>query len=85
MAAITVPPGRRRGAGRRCCCGCCGWPREAGPLLAPEHGVTVADACGDIQRGREVEFAVGIPHLLKGESTEGGGGIDVNSRPQHPL
>ncbi len=50
-------------------------------LLSSEHGKTVADARGDIQRGLEVvEFAVGIPHLLKGEYTEGAGpGIDVHS------
>ena len=48
-------------------------------LLASEHGKVVADAKGDIQRGLEVvEFACGIPHLLKGEHTEGAGpGIDV--------
>ncbi|KAB1072067.1 aldehyde dehydrogenase family protein, partial [Methylobacterium soli] len=48
-------------------------------LLASEHGKTVPDAKGDIQRGVEVvEFATGIPHLLKGEYTEGAGtGIDV--------
>ena len=48
-------------------------------LLSSEHGKTVADARGDIQRGLEVvEFCCGIPHLLKGEHTEGaGGGIDV--------
>src|ERR1035437_8242705 len=33
-------------------------------LLAREHGKTVADAKGDIQRGLEVvEFTCGIPHL----------------------
>ncbi|NLU84434.1 CoA-acylating methylmalonate-semialdehyde dehydrogenase [Rhodococcus sp. HNM0569] len=55
-------------------------------LLASEHGKTVADAKGDIQRGLEViEFAVGIPHLLKGEYTESAGtGIDVYSMRQ-PL
>jgi malonate-semialdehyde dehydrogenase (acetylating)/methylmalonate-semialdehyde dehydrogenase len=55
-------------------------------LMSLEHGKTVADARGDIQRGIEViEFAVGIPHLLKGEYTEGaGGGIDVYSLRQ-PL
>ncbi len=43
-------------------------------LLSIEHGKTVADARGDIQRGLEVvEFAIGIPHLLKGEYTEGAG------------
>jgi malonate-semialdehyde dehydrogenase (acetylating) / methylmalonate-semialdehyde dehydrogenase len=55
-------------------------------LLASEHGKTVPDAKGDIQRGLEViEFAVGIPHLLKGEYTESAGtGIDVYSMRQ-PL
>nr|WP_233205172.1 CoA-acylating methylmalonate-semialdehyde dehydrogenase [Alkalicaulis satelles] len=55
-------------------------------LLATEHGKVVADAKGDIQRGLEViEFACGIPHLLKGEYTEGAGpGIDVYSMRQ-PL
>jgi malonate-semialdehyde dehydrogenase (acetylating)/methylmalonate-semialdehyde dehydrogenase len=50
-------------------------------LLAREHGKTVADAKGDIQRGYEVaEFACGIPHLMKGEYTEGAGpGIDMYS------
>jgi malonate-semialdehyde dehydrogenase (acetylating) / methylmalonate-semialdehyde dehydrogenase len=37
-------------------------------LLAREHGKTIADAKGDIQRGLEVvEFACGAPHLMKGE------------------
>ncbi|MFD4428304.1 CoA-acylating methylmalonate-semialdehyde dehydrogenase [Nocardia sp. NPDC058497] len=55
-------------------------------LLSSEHGKTIADAKGDIQRGLEViEFAVGIPHLLKGEYTESAGtGIDVYSMRQ-PL
>ena len=55
-------------------------------LLAREHGKTIADAKGDIQRGVEVaEFACGIPHLLKGEFTEGAGpGIDMYSMRQ-PL
>jgi malonate-semialdehyde dehydrogenase (acetylating) / methylmalonate-semialdehyde dehydrogenase len=50
-------------------------------LLAREHGKTLADAKGDIQRGVEVvEFCTGIPHLLKGEFTEGAGpGIDMYS------
>src|SRR5690606_5257677 len=45
--------------------------REMQPLaelLASEHGKTVDDAKGDIQRGLEViEFSAGAPHLLKGE------------------
>ncbi|MFY0611313.1 MAG: aldehyde dehydrogenase family protein, partial [Hyphomicrobiaceae bacterium] len=55
-------------------------------VLAKEHGKTIPDAKGDIQRGVEVaEFAVGIPHLLKGEYTEGAGpGIDIFSVKQ-PL
>ena len=55
-------------------------------LLSSEHGKVLADSRGDIQRGLEViEFACGIPHLLKGEFTEGAGpGIDVYSLRQ-PL
>jgi len=55
-------------------------------LLSSEHGKTIADAKGDVQRGLEViEFACGIPHLLKGEFTEGAGpGIDMYSMRQ-PL
>ena len=55
-------------------------------LLASEHGKTVPDAKGDIQRGLEVvEFAVGVPHLLKGEYSDSvGTGIDVYSMRQ-PL
>lgn len=54
---------------------------ELAEMLSLEHGKTVADSHGDIQRGLEViEFSVGIPHLLKGEFTEGAGtGIDVYS------
>jgi malonate-semialdehyde dehydrogenase (acetylating) / methylmalonate-semialdehyde dehydrogenase len=50
-------------------------------LLSSEHGKTFADSKGDIQRGLEVvEFACGIPHLMKGEFTEGAGpGIDLYS------
>lgn len=59
---------------------------ELAELLASEHGKVVSDAQGDIQRGLDVvEFACGIPHLLKGEYTEGAGpGIDVYSMRQ-PL
>jgi malonate-semialdehyde dehydrogenase (acetylating)/methylmalonate-semialdehyde dehydrogenase len=50
-------------------------------LLASEHGKVVDDAKGDIQRGLEVvEFCCAIPHMLKGEYTQGAGpGIDVYS------
>ncbi|MFO1117082.1 MAG: CoA-acylating methylmalonate-semialdehyde dehydrogenase [Beijerinckiaceae bacterium] len=55
-------------------------------LLAREHGKTIPDAKGDIQRGVEViEFACGVPHLMKGEYTDGAGpGIDIYSMRQ-PL
>ena len=54
---------------------------ELAAILSSEHGKVIADSKGDIQRGLEViEFACGIPHLLKGEYTEGAGpGIDVFS------
>ena len=60
--------------------------QELAELLASEHGKVVADAKGDIQRGLEVvEFSCGIPHVLKGEYTQGAGpGIDVYSMRQ-PL
>jgi malonate-semialdehyde dehydrogenase (acetylating)/methylmalonate-semialdehyde dehydrogenase len=59
---------------------------ELANLLSSEHGKVVADSKGDVQRGLEViEFACGIPHVLKGEYTEGAGpGIDVYSMRQ-PL
>lgn len=54
---------------------------ELAELLSNEHGKTLEDARGDIQRGVEVvEFAAGAPHLLKGEfSANAGTGIDVHS------
>ena len=57
---------------------------ELAELLSSEHGKVVADSKGDIQRGLEVvEFACGIPHVLKGEYTQGAGpGIDVYSMRQ---
>jgi len=59
---------------------------ELAHMLSSEHGKVIADSKGDIQRGLEViEFACGVPHLLKGEYTEGAGpGIDVYSMRQ-PL
>ena len=50
-------------------------------MLSAEHGKVIADSRGDIARGLEViEFACGIPHLLKGAYTHGAGpGIDVYS------
>ena len=59
---------------------------ELAHMLSSEHGKVIADSKGDVQRGLDVvEFACGIPHLLKGEYTEGAGpGIDVYSMRQ-PL
>jgi malonate-semialdehyde dehydrogenase (acetylating)/methylmalonate-semialdehyde dehydrogenase len=59
---------------------------ELAQMLSSEHGKVIADSKGDIQRGLEViEFACGIPHLQKGEYTEGAGpGIDIYSMRQ-PL
>lgn len=47
-------------------------------IVSSEHGKTIEDAKGSIQRGAEVvEFACGIPQLLKGEFNENvAGGID---------
>ncbi|WP_305097148.1 CoA-acylating methylmalonate-semialdehyde dehydrogenase [Croceibacterium aestuarii] len=55
-------------------------------LLSSEHGKVIDDAKGDVQRGLEViEYACGIPQVLKGEYTQGAGpGIDVYSMRQ-PL
>ncbi|BAF90117.1 methylmalonate-semialdehyde dehydrogenase [Azorhizobium caulinodans ORS 571] len=55
-------------------------------LITREHGKTVEDAKGELIRGLEVvEFACGIPHLLKGEfSDQVGRGIDVFSQ-RHPV
>ncbi len=57
---------------------------ELAHMLSSEHGKVIADSKGDIQRGLDVvEFACGVPHLLKGEYTEGAGpGIDVFSMRQ---
>ncbi len=57
---------------------------ELARTLSSEHGKVIADSKGDIQRGLEViEFCCGIPHVLKGEYTQGAGpGIDVYSMRQ---
>ncbi len=54
--------------------------------VSREHGKTLPDARGDIQRGLEVvEVCMGAPHMLKGEFTDSGGpGIDLYSMRQ-PL
>ena len=52
--------------------------------LSREHGKTLPDAKGDVQRGLEVvEYCIGAPHLLKGEYTDSAGpGIDMYSMRQ---
>ena len=59
---------------------------ELADILSREHGKTIPDAKGDIQRGIEVlEFSFGVPHLMKGEFTDQAGpGIDTYSMRQ-PL
>ncbi len=54
--------------------------------ISREHGKTLPDARGDVQRGLEVvEVCMGAPHMLKGEFTDNGGpGIDLYSMRQ-PL
>jgi malonate-semialdehyde dehydrogenase (acetylating)/methylmalonate-semialdehyde dehydrogenase len=45
--------------------------KQLAEIVTDEHGKTLADAMGSVQRGIEVvEFACGIPHLLKGEYSE---------------
>ena len=55
-------------------------------LVSREHGKTLPDGRGDVQRGLEVvEVCMGAPHMLKGEFTsDGGPGIDLYSMRQ-PL
>ncbi len=59
---------------------------ELAALITEEHGKVLHDADGSIQRGLEVvEFACGIPHLIKGEyNDQVGGGVDSYSMRQ-PL
>ena len=54
---------------------------ELADLVSSEHGKTLADAKGEVVRGIEVvEFACGIPQLLKGEFSENvGTGVDLLS------
>ncbi|MDP8959096.1 MAG: CoA-acylating methylmalonate-semialdehyde dehydrogenase [Actinomycetota bacterium] len=45
--------------------------RDLAMLLSNEHGKVLSDAIGEVNRGLEViEFACGIPHLLKGDFSE---------------
>jgi len=59
---------------------------ELAAAITAEHGKTHSDALGEVQRGIEVvEFACGIPQLLKGEVTENvGTAVDAHSLRQ-PL
>lgn len=54
---------------------------EVAALITAEHGKVLSDALGEVTRGLEVvEFACGLPHLLKGGYSEGvSTGIDVYS------
>jgi len=54
---------------------------ELAAIITAEHGKVLSDALGEVTRGQEVvEFACGIPHLLKGGFSEGvSSGVDVYS------
>jgi malonate-semialdehyde dehydrogenase (acetylating)/methylmalonate-semialdehyde dehydrogenase len=55
--------------------------KELAEIVSDEHGKVLSDAAGEVQRGLEViEFACGIPQLLKGEfSDQASTGVDVFS------
>jgi malonate-semialdehyde dehydrogenase (acetylating)/methylmalonate-semialdehyde dehydrogenase len=59
---------------------------ELAEIITAEHGKVLSDAMGEINRGLEVvDFACGLPHLLKGEYSENAStSIDVYSMKQ-PL
>jgi malonate-semialdehyde dehydrogenase (acetylating) / methylmalonate-semialdehyde dehydrogenase len=59
---------------------------ELAEIITAEHGKVLSDALGEITRGQEVvEFACGMPHLLKGEYSENAStSVDVYSIKQ-PL
>ena len=54
---------------------------ELAAIITAQHGKVLSDAAGEVQRGLEVvEFACGIPHLLKGGFSEGvSSGVDSYS------
>jgi malonate-semialdehyde dehydrogenase (acetylating) / methylmalonate-semialdehyde dehydrogenase len=54
---------------------------ELAAIITAEHGKVLSDALGEVSRGQEiVEFACGMPHLLKGSMTENAStGVDVHS------
>jgi malonate-semialdehyde dehydrogenase (acetylating) / methylmalonate-semialdehyde dehydrogenase len=55
--------------------------KEIAALITGEHGKVLSDAEGEVARGLEnVEFACGVPHLLKGGySEQAASGVDVYS------
>jgi malonate-semialdehyde dehydrogenase (acetylating)/methylmalonate-semialdehyde dehydrogenase len=55
--------------------------KEIGRLITEQHGKVLSDAMGEVARGQEnIEFATGVPHLLKGGFTEQAStGVDVFS------
>jgi malonate-semialdehyde dehydrogenase (acetylating)/methylmalonate-semialdehyde dehydrogenase len=59
---------------------------ELAAIITSEHGKVLSDALGEVSRGLEVvEFACGMPHLLKGSHSEGvSAGVDLHSKRQ-PL
>ncbi|KAA1397959.1 CoA-acylating methylmalonate-semialdehyde dehydrogenase [Aeromicrobium ginsengisoli] len=59
---------------------------ELAAIITSEHGKVLSDALGEVSRGLEVvEFACGMPHLLKGSHSEGvSTGVDLHSKRQ-PL
>ena len=54
---------------------------ELAAIITAEHGKVLDDALGEVSRGQEVvEFACGVPHLVKGGFTENAStGVDVHS------
>ena len=60
--------------------------KDIGRLITEQHGKVLSDAMGEVARGQEnIEFATGIPYLLKGGFTEQAStGVDVFSLRQ-PL
>ena len=55
--------------------------KEIASLVSAEHGKVLSDAMGEVARGLEnIEFACGVPQLIKGDySEQAAGGIDVYS------
>ena len=54
---------------------------ELAAIVTAEHGKVLGDAEGEIARGLEnVEFAAGVPHLLKGDYSEQAGTGSTSTR-----